>query len=77
MHTAWKARCKVKEVFPAIDSSLNDEVVFLVVTEIVHSTAAILIWDPSIAPTMFEKSEISWNVSMQCRVSAFMMGHFM
>ena len=38
MHTAWKARCKVKEVFPTIDSSLNDEVVFLVVTEIVHST---------------------------------------
>lgn len=35
MHTAWKARCKVKEAFPAIDNSLNNEVL-LVATEIVH-----------------------------------------
>ena len=36
MHTAWKARCKVKEAFPAIDNSFNNEVVLLVATEIVH-----------------------------------------
>ena len=38
MHTAWKAGCKVKEAFPAIDNSLNNEVVLLVATEIVHRT---------------------------------------
>ena len=38
IHTAWKARCKVKEAFPAIDNSLNNEIVLLVATEIVHRT---------------------------------------
>ena len=38
MHTAWKARCKVKEAFPAIYNSLNNEIELLVATEIVHRT---------------------------------------
>ena len=38
MHTAWKARCKVKEAFPAIYNSLNNEIELLVETEIVHHT---------------------------------------
>ena len=38
MHTAWKARCKVKEAFPAIYNSLNNEIELLVATEIVHCT---------------------------------------
>ena len=38
MHTAWRARCKVKEVFLAIDNSLNNEVVLLVASKIVHSS---------------------------------------
>ena len=66
MHTAWKARCKVKEAFPAIYNSLNNEIELLVATEIVHRTVwegrgggSYSLWDPSIAPTMFGRSETS------------------
>ena len=40
MHIAWKARSKVKEALPAIDNSVNSEVVLLqlVATKIVHGT---------------------------------------
>ena len=67
MHTAWKARCKVKEAFPAIYNSLNNEIELLVATAIVHRTVwgggrgggSYSLWDPSIAPTMFGRSETS------------------